>query len=41
MFRVMYKDPKFIGAQTIPPDNAIVVMEDGIEYYKTKEMVFR
>ena len=41
MFRAMYKDPKFIGAQTIPPNNVIVVMEDGIEYYKTNEMVFR
>jgi len=30
-----------VGAQTSPPDNVIVVMEDGIEYYKTKEMVFR
>ena len=31
MFREMFKDPKFVGAQTSPPNNVIVVTEDGVE----------
>ena len=37
MFRALYKDPKFVGAQTVPPDQVMVIMEDGLEYYTTNE----
>ena len=41
MFREMFKDPKFVGAQTSPPNNVIVVTEDGVEQYTTQEFVFK
>ena len=41
MFREMFKDPKFVGAQTSPPNNVIVVSEDGVEQYTTQEFVFK
>lgn len=41
MFRVMYKDPKFIGAQITPPNNVIVITEDGIENYTAEKQYFR
>ena len=41
MFRAMYKDPNFIGAQTIPPNDVVVIMKDGIEYHKAEGVVFR
>jgi len=40
MFRHLYKDPKFVGATTTPPNQVIVIMEDGIEYY-TSNIPFR
>ena len=41
MFRAMYKDPKFIGAQITPPNNVIVITEDGIENYTVEKQHFR
>jgi|TARA_Y100000385_G_scaffold52355_2_gene49517 hypothetical protein len=41
MFREMFKDPKFVGAQTSPPNNVIVVTEDGVEQYTTQEFMFK
>ena len=41
MFREMFKDPKFVGAQTSPPNNVIVVSEDGVEQYTTQEFMFK
>ena len=41
MFREMYKDPKFIGAQTSPPNTVIVVTTDGVEYHETSNVLFR
>jgi hypothetical protein len=41
MFRAMYKDPKFIGAQITPPNNVIVITEDGIENYTVEKQYFR
>ena len=40
MFQALYSDPKFVGAQTSPPDRVMVIMEDGIEYYKSN-VLFR
>ena len=40
MFQALYSDPKFVGAQTSPPDHVMVIMEDGIEYY-TSNVIFR
>ena len=37
----MYKDPKFIGAQITPPNNVIVITEDGIENYTVEKQDFR
>jgi len=37
----MYKDPKFIGAQITPPNNVIVITEDGIENYTVEKQYFR
>ena len=31
MFRALFKDPKFVGAQTSPPNIVMVIMEDGID----------
>ena len=41
MFREMFKDPKFVGAQTSPPNNVVVVTEDGVEQYTTQEFMFK
>jgi len=41
MFRAMYKDPKFIGAQITPPNNVIVITEDGVENYTMEKQYFR
>jgi hypothetical protein len=41
MFRDMFKKSNFIGAQTYPPNNVIVVTEDGIEHYTTSELNFK
>jgi len=41
MFRDIYKDPKFIGAQTSPPNNVTIVTTDGVEYLETSNVVFR
>lgn len=41
MFREIYKDPKFIGAQTSPPNTVTVVTTDGVEYYETSNVTFR
>lgn len=41
MFRAMYKDPKFIGAQITPPNNVTVITEDGIENYTVEKQYFR
>jgi hypothetical protein len=41
MFRDIYKDPKFIGAQTSPPNNVTIVTTDGVEYLETSNIVFR
>ena len=41
MFRDIYKDPKFIGAQTSPPNNVTIVTTDGVEYYETSNVIFR
>ena len=35
MFRALYEDPKFVGAQITPPDLIMVIMEDGIEYFNS------
>ena len=40
MFQALYSDPKFVGAQTSPPDQVMVIMEDGFEYYKSN-VLFR
>ena len=32
MYRALYEDQKFVGAQITPPDQIMVIMEDGIEY---------
>jgi len=40
MFQALYSDPKFVGAQTSPPDQVMVITEDGIEYYKSN-VIFR
>jgi len=40
MFRTLYKDPKFVGAQLSPPNLITVITEDGIEYF-TSEVPFR
>lgn len=40
MFRHLYKDPKFVGATTSTPNQVIVIMEDGIEYY-TSNITFK
>tara|TARA_B100001996_G_scaffold382251_2_gene373592 strand:+ start:1925 stop:2179 length:255 start_codon:yes stop_codon:yes gene_type:complete len=36
MYRALYENPKFIGAQISPPDLITVIMEDGIEYFNSK-----
>jgi hypothetical protein len=41
MFRQIYKDPKFIGAQMLPPNNVTVVTEDGIECYTIEHITFK
>ena len=41
MFREIYKDSKFIGAQTSPPNIVTVITEDGVEYYETSNVIFR
>ena len=41
MFRAMYKDPKFIGAQITPPNDVIVITEDGVENYTVEKQYFR
>jgi hypothetical protein len=41
MFRALYQDPKFLGAQTSPPDNVMVITEDGIEHYKSPHIKFK
>tara|TARA_Y100000389_G_C17381504_1_gene474639 strand:+ start:974 stop:1231 length:258 start_codon:yes stop_codon:yes gene_type:complete len=41
MFREIYKDPKFIGAQTSPPNTVTIVTTDGVEYYETSNVTFR
>ena len=41
MFRAMYKDPKFIGAQITPPNNVTVITDDGIENYTVEKQYFR
>ena len=40
MFRELYKQSKFVGAQVSPPNQVTVIMEDGIEYY-TSNVTFR
>jgi len=40
MFSHLYKNPKFVGATTSPPNTVTVIMEDGIEYYESN-IVFR
>jgi hypothetical protein len=40
MFSHLYKDPKFVGATTSPPNTVMVITEDGIEYYKSN-VLFR
>ena len=40
MFQALYNDPKFVGATTSPPDQVMVIMEDGIEYH-TSNIIFR
>ena len=40
MFSHLYKDPKFVGATTSPPNTVMVIMEDGIEYYESN-VIFR
>lgn len=37
----MYKDPKFIGAQITPPNDVIVITEDGVENYTVEKQYFR
>jgi hypothetical protein len=41
MFREKYKDPNFIGAQTLPPNTVVVVTTDGVEYFETSNVIFR
>jgi hypothetical protein len=41
MFRENYKDPKFIGAQTSPPNTVTIVTTDGVEYFETSNIMFR
>ncbi|AET84895.1 hypothetical protein FK873_gp097 [Micromonas pusilla virus SP1] len=41
MFREMFKDPKFVGAQISPPNNVVVVTDDGVEQYTTQEFMFK
>jgi hypothetical protein len=41
MFREIYKDPKFIGAQTSPPNTVTIVTTDGVEYLETSNVTFR
>ena len=41
MFRDIYKDPKFIGAQISPPNNVTIVTTDGVEYLETSNVIFR
>ena len=38
MFRLIYKSPKFVGAQLLPPNTIMVIMKDGVEYYKVKDL---
>jgi hypothetical protein len=40
MFSHLYKDPKFVGATTSPPNTVMIIMEDGIEYYESN-IIFR
>ena len=40
MFSHLYKDPKFVGATTSPPNTVTVIMEDGIEYHESN-VIFR
>ena len=40
MFSHLYKDLKFVGATTSPPNTVMVIMEDGIEYYESN-IIFR
>ena len=40
MFQALYNDPKFVGAQISSPDQVMVIMDDGIEYYKSN-VIFR
>jgi len=40
MFRELYKQSKFVGAQVSPPNHVTVIMDDGIEYY-TSNVTFR
>ena len=40
MFQALYSDSKFVGAQTSPPDQVMVITEDRIEYYKSN-VLFR
>ena len=40
MFRALYDDPKFVGAQVLQPDQVMVITEYGIEYY-TSNVVFK
>jgi len=41
MFREMYKDPKFIGAQTSPPNTVTIDTTDGVECYTPEYITFR
>ena len=40
MFQSIYSDSKFVGAQVLPPNQVMVITEDGIEYY-TSNVVFK
>ena len=40
MFSHLYKQPQIVGATTSPPDQVMVITEDGIEYYKSN-VLFR
>ena len=40
MFRALYTNPKFIGAKILPPNEVLVILEDGVMNYELINIKF-
>ena len=40
MFRSLYKNPGFVGAKILPPNEVLIIMDDGISQYKLENIFF-